>query len=118
MKNYRDRSLLHGNVETLVLALLAEKRRHGYELRQALAERSHGHFQLAFGRLYPLLWEIERRRLVTGQTEIVGERRERRCYRITAAGHRELRKRCEAWKDFVSHMSLILDRAGRNKPRT
>ncbi len=115
MKNYPDRSLLHGNVETLVLAVLNERPAHGYQLRQVLAERSRGHFQLAFGRLYPLLGDLERRRLVTGRTELVGELRARRCYRITPAGRRELETRCRAWKDFVSHMSLVLDGTGGRK---
>ena len=53
--------MLHGNAETLVLALLAEKPQHGYQIRKKLAARSQHYFQFAFGRLYPLLAEMEQR---------------------------------------------------------
>lgn len=52
--------MLHGNAETLVLALLAEDEQYGYQLRKELATRSHHYFQFAFGRLYPLLAAMER----------------------------------------------------------
>lgn len=56
--------MLHGNAETLVLALLAEDEQYGYRMRKDLATRSHHYFQVAFGRLYPLLAAMERRGLV------------------------------------------------------
>ena len=41
--------MLHGNTETLVLALLAEEEQYGYQMRKELASRSHHYFQFAFG---------------------------------------------------------------------
>ena len=108
MRHYLDRSLLHGNVETLILALLAEAPSHGYQLRWTLADRSHHYFQLAFGRLYPLLKDLERRRLVSGRDVLVGKSRMRRVYAITATGRRELARRRDLWYQFAQHMNLVL----------
>jgi len=52
--------MLHGNAETLGLALLAEDEQYGYQIRKDLATRSHHYFQFAFGRPYPLLAALER----------------------------------------------------------
>jgi PadR family transcriptional regulator, regulatory protein PadR len=105
---YLNREMLHGNAETLVLALLVEKGCHGYRLRQELAARSHDYFQMGFGRLYPLLRSMERRRLVTARRVRVGKSREQRRYAITARGLAELRERKRRWRQFCAAMEHIL----------
>jgi DNA-binding PadR family transcriptional regulator len=105
---YLNREMLHGNAETLVLALLAEKGCHGYRLRQELAARSHDYFQMGFGRLYPLLRSMERRRLVTVRCVMVGKSREQRRYTITVRGLAELRERKRRWRQFCGAMEDVL----------
>ena len=103
-----ERKLLHGNAETLVLALLAEQPQHGYQLRRELATRSHDYFQVAFGGLYPRLASMEQRRLVTSRIVQPGKHHERRIFTITAAGRAELRLRKQKWRLFSEAMSRIL----------
>ena len=103
-----ERKMLHGNAETLVLALLAEKPQHGYQLRKELATRSHHYFQFAFGRLYPLLAAMEQRGLVTARLVKAGKSRERRNYTITTKGLSELRKRKQKWRQFSAAMDRVL----------
>jgi|SRR5579859_6905603 len=103
-----ERKMLHGNAETLVLALLASQSQHGYQIRKELATRSRHNFQLAFGRLYPLLAAMERRALVTSRLVKAGKSRERRTFKITAKGLAELRTRKQKWRQFSDAMNLIL----------
>ena len=103
-----DRKLLHGSLETLVLGLLAEQDCYGYQIRRELAERSHHYFQVAFGRLYPLLRDLERRSLVTSRWENPGKRHERKFYTITAKGRAELADRKLRWRQFVEATTLVL----------
>jgi DNA-binding PadR family transcriptional regulator len=112
MKN-PDRELLHGNAETLVLALLAEGESHGYQIRKELALRSHHHFQFAFGSLYPLLRGLEDRRLVKARWIKAGRVRERRQYQITTLRRRELRERKRKWRQFAEAMELVLSSSQR-----
>jgi DNA-binding PadR family transcriptional regulator len=107
MKN-QDRELLHGNAETLVLALLAEDECYGYQIRKDLAERSHHYFQFAFGRLYPLLRGLEQRGLVKARWVKAGKVRERRQYEITTKGRSELQERKRKWRQFSEAMELVL----------
>jgi len=100
--------MLHGNAETLVLALLAEKPQHGYQLRKELATRSHHYFQFAFGRLYPLLRAMEQRRLVTSRLVKAGKSRERRDFTITTKGLSELRLRKQKWQQFSAVMNRVI----------
>jgi PadR family transcriptional regulator PadR len=108
-----DRELLHGNAETLVLALLAEKGCHGYQLRQELALRSHHYFQFSFGRLYPLLRGLEQRGLVKSEWIKTGKLRERKHCAITAKGRAELAERLRKWQQFAAAMELVLSSTAR-----
>ena len=107
MKNL-DRELLHGNAETLVLALLAENECYGYRLRQELALRSQHYFQFAFGRLYPMLRGLEHRGLVKARWVKAGKVRERKHYEISAKGRTELVERIRKWQQFAAAMELVL----------
>jgi len=107
-RNSLDRELLHGNAETLVLALLAKNESYGYRLRQELALRSHHYFQFAFGRLYPMLRGLEQRGLVRARWVKAGKVRERKQYEITAKGRGELAERIRKWQQFAAAMDLIL----------
>jgi PadR family transcriptional regulator len=101
-----ERTMLHGNAETLVLALLAKQSQHGYQIRKELAARSQHYFQFAFGRLYPLLAEMEKRRLVASSLEKTG--RARRTFTITPKGLAELRIRKQKWHQFSESMDQVL----------
>lgn len=61
------RDLQRGSAEMLVLALLEERQRHGYEIAQLIEQRSGGEICFQVPSLYPLLYRLERRGLVEGR---------------------------------------------------
>ena len=82
--------------ELLVLGILRDGARHGYQIVLDLQERSGGLFQFKHGTLYPILHRLESDGRIAG-TWTEG-RRPRKVYRLTAVGRRWLeseRRRCE-----------------------
>jgi len=60
MRRFRSgRKLASGDLQLLILALLAEKPRHGYEIIKAVEERSHGFYVPSPGMVYPALTFLE-----------------------------------------------------------
>ena len=51
--------LADGDLRLIVLALLAEQPRHGYDIIKALEERSHGAYSPSPGVVYPTLTYLE-----------------------------------------------------------
>src|SRR5437667_11461550 len=81
-----ERDLRKSSAEVLVLALVEERDRHGYEIAKLIDERSGGAISFHVASLYPTLYRLERRGLITGRwVERAGTRR-RRFYRLSAAG--------------------------------
>src|SRR5271170_5829577 len=79
------RKLASGDLQLLILELLAEKPRHGYEIIKALEERSKGFYVPSPGMVYPALTYLEEIGHATVETEGA-----RKLYHITATGKEQL----------------------------
>ena len=87
--------------ELLVLALVEERARHGYEIGKLIERRSGGSLRFHIASLYPLLYRLEKRGLIAGRwVERAGDRR-KRFYRITAQGRRVLSQHRSRWEEFI-----------------
>jgi PadR family transcriptional regulator PadR len=103
------RELKRGSTELLILALLEEDARHGYELAHLIEARSHGDISFHAASLYPTLYRMEGKGLIEGRwVEKAGQRR-RRYYRLTKAGVAMLASQRSIWDTFV----IALDRVAR-----
>ena len=76
-----DRSLLSGSTPMLILALLRDGDKYGYEMVSELARRSDETFLLKEGTLYPLLHALEQEGLVQCYTKAAPNGR-RDCFQI------------------------------------
>jgi len=102
-----DRELKKGSAELLVLSLLEDRARHGYEIGQLIELRSRGALRFNVASLYPLLYRLEKRGWIKGRwVEKAGQRR-RRYYRLTRAGKKILAAQRDGWRDFVEAIGRI-----------
>jgi PadR family transcriptional regulator, regulatory protein PadR len=101
------RELKRGSAELMILALLEERERHGYELARLIDERSQGAISFHAASLYPTLYRMEEKNLLEGRwVEKAGQRR-RRYYRITAAGRRALKSHRTVWQNFFEGLHRV-----------
>src|SRR5437660_8758206 len=86
------RPLQKSSAEMVVMALLENRSRHGYEIAKLIESGSGSKLQFHVASLYPLLYRLERKGWVEGRwLEKAGERR-RRFYRLTPLGRRVLKQ--------------------------
>ena len=96
--------------ETLILRLLAEGPRHGYDLAKEVESRSEGYFQFKHGTLYPILHKLEKDGFIEGTWSDEGPRARRRHYRVTAKGREYALELREGWRDFAEHLLEVIGR--------
>lgn len=102
-----DRDLKRGSTEMLIMAMIEERPRHGYEIGKLIEQRSEGVLQFHIASLYPLLARLEKRGFIKGRwVEKAGERR-RRFYTLTQAGHKILAEQRRTWKDFFTALDRV-----------
>jgi DNA-binding PadR family transcriptional regulator len=105
------RKLASIDLQLLILGLLAEKPRHGYEIIKAMDERSKGFYVPSPGMVYPALTYLEEIGHATVETEGT-----RKLYQITEAGKQHLddhRDRAEALMGQFERVGERMDRLRR-----
>ncbi len=104
-----ERELLKGLAPTLVMELLTSQAMYGYELSEALAKRSNGIFNLGKGTLYPLLYNLEAKKLIAGAWQRGPTGRDRKYYCLTAKGKRQLAHSLEQLRQLNKGLQLVLE---------
>lgn len=109
---------LRGTLKTIVLKLLAEQRAtgeaksrpgrmYGYEITQAVKERTKGEITLSFGALYPVLHKLEQEGLLITETEEV-DGRLRKYYSLTPTGNKAAEQKVSDFERFMEAMRTLL----------
>ena len=102
-----DKEVKRGSTEMLILALVEDRARHGYEIAKLIEQRSDGVLQFHVASLYPLLYRMEKRGLIKGTwIEKTGQRR-RRFYRLMPAGKKVLNEQRQTWSDFFTALDRV-----------
>ena len=109
MSSYTHREQLKGWLELVVLSILHHEPACGYRLRKLAIHQSDRQFSPAFGRLYPLLAEMEKTGLLKSRLE-PGTVRGKRIYSLTDRGEERLVSLKTNWKYFSKAMNRIATR--------
>ncbi len=103
-----DKTLVSGSMAMLLLKLLSEKDQYGYEMIEALRQRSQNVFELKAGTLYPLLHGLEEKKMLASyEKEVQGK--VRKYYRITKEGRKALKAKEEEWKEYSRAVCRVLE---------
>ncbi len=99
------------DVATLCLAVLAHGPASGYEIKKALEDGPYSHFYRAsFGSIYPALARLAGDGFVSGRELEQAKRPDKKVYRLTVAGRRELSRRLQApiGPDYIRSEFLLV----------
>jgi Predicted transcriptional regulators len=103
-----DKTLLSGSTKLLVLSVLQDSDKYGYQMIEALANRSDNAFEMKEGTLYPLLHSMENEGLIRAYDQASPSGRQRRYYTLTDSGRRELARQEQQWRAFASAVNMVL----------
>jgi PadR family transcriptional regulator PadR len=106
--NPPDQEWKKGSAELLVLSLLEDQPRHGYDISKLIQIRSKGALRFHVTSLYPLLHRLEKEGLIDGLWVEKAEQRRRRYYKLTPQGRKVLRSKRKSWKDFVAVIGQVI----------
>ena len=96
-----DRNLVQGSMAMMILRLLETKDMYGYEMIEALRERSNNVFELKAGTLYPLLHSLESRGDVVSYEDNTSGK-------LTPAGKKHAEEKKKEWQEYQTAVSGVL----------
>lgn len=104
-----DRELKKGSAELLILSLVENQPRHGYDIGSLIEQRSGGVLRFNVASLYPLLYRLEKRGWIQGRWVEKPNQRRRRYYRLTTEGKKVLAEQRSSWREFVEAINRITE---------
>ena len=100
--------LVKGSIEPVILQLLSEQERYGYEIIKTVNQRTGNVFDWKEGTLYPWLHRLEGDRLIQSHWVEAESGRQRKYYRITKRGLAVLASRKDEWASFSKALNALL----------
>lgn len=109
LKDKYESQMKKGVLDMLVLKLLEENEKYGYQIIQELKEKSNDRFLLKEGTLYPILYRLEDDNYIESRwSEPQGKRVPRKYYILTENGRTALREIKALWMDITQNVFKIM----------
>ena len=102
-----ERDMMRGAGPTAVLQLLSAGEMYGYEIVEQLEKRTQGVLAMGQSTLYPMLYNLEAKKLIEGDTRTADNGRARRYYKLTGSGRERLAADREKWSALASAMGHL-----------
>lgn len=110
LKDKYETQMKKGVLDMLVLRLLEEQERYGYQIISELKERGGERFLLKEGTLYPILYRLEDDSYIESRwSEAEGKKVARKYYRITEEGKRALLEISTLWAEINRCATAIME---------
>ena len=100
--------LLPGTLDLLILKAVSLGPQHGYGVLLRIEQISGGALSIEQGALYPALYRLERRGLLTSEWGVSDNNRKARFYQLTVAGRKQLNAETENWERVSAAINLVL----------
>ncbi|MEM7783650.1 MAG: helix-turn-helix transcriptional regulator [Planctomycetota bacterium] len=102
-----ERELMRGAGPTAVMQLLASGEMYGYEIVESLSKKSKGVFELGQSTLYPMLYNLEGKGIVSSRQKAGPNGRMRRYYKLTSKGKKKLETDRAQWVAVVKGLGAL-----------
>lgn len=102
-----NKELVKGSLEILILSVVKDKPRYGYDIVRQIKTRSKDVFALGEGTLYPLLHKLEGAGWLSSYWQEIESRR-RKYYTITGKGKKFLAAKSAEWQTFSQAINQLL----------
>ena len=99
---------LHGTLDMLVLKTLQNGPLHGYAIAVRLDQLSREVLQVEEGSLYPALYRMEARGLLSSEWGVTDTGRRARFYKLTKAGKAHFAEETASWSRLTAAVQDVL----------
>lgn len=102
-------NLIRGHLEIVILKLILEQDRYGYEIANCIKERTKDEFAIKEATLYSIVNRLQEHGLITSY---IGEKthgKQRRYYQITALGKAFYKEKKREWKELKHVIDTLLE---------
>ena len=101
--------LIRGHLETVILKLIIEQDRYGYEIAKNIKERTNNEFQIKEATLYSIVKRLEDKDLIESYKGKLTHGKTRRYYRVTTLGKVYYKEKISEWIELKEVLESLLE---------
>lgn len=102
-------NLIRGHLEIIILKLIIEQDRYGYEIANCIKERTNEGFIIKEATLYSVVNRLEKQGLISSYFGEKTHGKKRRYYRITVLGKAYFNQKSEEWIELKHIVDTLLE---------
>ncbi len=107
--------IIRGHLEVIILKLIIEEDRYGYEISNCITKRTNDLFNIKEATLYSIVGRLEKKDLIESYVGKKTHGGKRRYYKITTLGKAYYREKLKEWKELKSVLNTLLEEKVWNK---
>ncbi|MFD2043347.1 PadR family transcriptional regulator [Ornithinibacillus salinisoli] len=101
--------IIRGHLDSIILRLVMEQDRYGYEISKEISYRTDNRFQIKEATLYAVFQRLEKNGLIESYFGSVSKGGKRKYYTITTLGKAFLKETVEEWKVTKEIIDLFME---------
>ncbi len=101
--------IIRGHLDSIILRLIYEKDRYGYEISKEISLRTHDRFQIKEASLYAVFQRLEKKEIIESYFGDVSHGGKRRYYRITTLGKAYLKEQIAEWQETKTVIDIFME---------
>lgn len=101
--------IIRGHLESVILKLIIEKDRYGYEISNCIKERTDDSFSIKEASLYSVVGRLEKKELIESYIGTKTHGGKRRYYKITSLGRAYYIEKLSEWTELKKVLETLLE---------
>lgn len=101
--------IIRGHLDSIILRLVLEGDKYGYEISKEISLRTDNRFQIKEATLYAVFQRLEKKELIESYLGSVSLGGKRKYYRITTLGKAFLKETAEEWQVLKVIIDLFME---------
>ena len=101
--------IIRGHLDAIILKLIIEKDRYGYEISKEISKRTDNQFEIKEATLYAVFQRLEKNECIVSYSGQITHGRKRKYYKVTALGKEYFEKKAEEWQSTKKIINLFME---------
>jgi len=104
--------IIRGHLDAVILKLIIEKDRYGYEISKEISRRTDNQFEIKEATLYAVFQRLEKNECIVSYSGQITHGRKRKYYKVTEIGREYFGRKLNEWEEVKEIINLLLEEEG------
>lgn len=101
--------IIRGHLDAIILKLIIEKDRYGYEISKKISERTNNVFQIKEATLYAVFQRLEKNEYIVSYSGKITHGRKRKYYKVTQLGQEYYNEKTIEWRKVKGIVNTFME---------